>query len=628
MGMAVDRARMSDRTTKATRTPSSRIEVSNNILAPLTSQTRFSNQIASNTVISIWTPNWWKTPPIQQQLVPNYKRPLDSTGSIRSSHRVYRAPTSSQGPSFSTTSITRPERSSFSRNCRSGEERSNSSPVTQPHRPGVLQQCIYCPQEGWGVETSNQPKETKCLHSHPSLQDGEYQPPERSPPRRLPSKSRSQGRLFNSTYESSVLEVSALHLERNSVRIQNSPIRSSNGTNNIYKITSPCSSITALSGNTSPHITGRYTASCPDLRYGNPSNVHRDQFTGVSGLHSESEKVHFITFTEPRVSGISNRHNHNVTVTATRQGAEDQEGMPSLPSHVKDHPRQLAHLIGLMTSTSPAVLPAPLRYRMLQMLRSQALSNHQSYDTPIPWTREAYQDLEWWVDQMSSYNSRQIMPKQAEVHLESDASKKGWGAYCRTTQERTGGLWSLQDQKAHINVLELQAAFLTIQSFLKTKRNIHVLIYLDNTVAVQYINHMGGTRSQALCHLVIELWEWCLDRQIILHAEHLPGSLNFRADFERHHSDSSDWRLHHQVFNVLNQQFGPFSTDLFASFQNTHLEHYFSWKPDPQAAGMDALSQPWSKLHPYAFPPFALIGRCLQKVREEKLDHLLLIAPV
>ena len=428
VGMAVDRARMSDCTTKATRTPSSRIEVSNNILAPLTSQTRFSNQIASNTVISIWIPNWWKTPPIQQQLVPNYKRPLDSAGSIRSSHRVYRAPTSSQGPRFSTTSITRPERSSFSRNCRSGEERSNSSPVTQPHRPGVLQQCIYCPQEGRGVETRNQPKETKCLHSHPSLQDGEYQPPERSPPpRRLPSKSRSQGCLFNSTYESSVLEVSTLHLERNSVRIQNSSIRSSNGTNNIYKITLPCSSITALSGNTSPHIPGRYTASCPDLRYGNPSNVHCDQFIGVSGLHSESEKVHLSPSQNLEFLGFQI---DTITMSLSLPPDKVQKIRKECRHclHMsRTTPRQLAHLIGLMTSTSPAVLPAPLHYRMLQMLRSQALSNHQSYDTPIPWTREAYQDLEWWVDQMSSYNSRQIMPKQAEVNLESDASKKGWG---------------------------------------------------------------------------------------------------------------------------------------------------------------------------------------------------------
>ena len=46
------------------------------------------------------------------------------------------------------------------------------------------------------------------------------------------------------------------------------------------------------------------------------------------------------------------------------------------------------------------------------------------------------------------------------------------------------------------------------------------------------------------------------------------------------------------------------------------------------SSGVDSLSQPWSKLHPYAFPLFALIGRCLQKVWDEKLDYLLLIALV
>lgn len=49
---------------------------------------------------------------------------------------------------------------------------------------------------------------------------------------------------------------------------------------------------------------------------------------------------------------------------------------------------------------------------------------------------------------------------------------------------------------------------------------------------------------------------------------------------------------------------------------------------DPQAAAVDALSQPWSMLHLRVSPPFALIGRYLQKVQKEKLDHLLLITPV
>ena len=164
-------------------------------------------------------------------------------------------------------------------------------------------------------------------------------------------------------------------------------------------------------------------------------------------------------------------------------------------------PRQLAHLIGLMTSSALAILSAPLHYRGLQMLRrSRALArSHQNYDSSIPWTQEALQDLEWWIEQMSDCNGRLILPIQADVFLESDASKQGWGAYCRNTEERTGGSWTLREKQDHINILELQAAFLTIQTFLKFRRNVHVLIYLDNTVAVQYINRMGGTHC-AVCH--------------------------------------------------------------------------------------------------------------------------------
>ena len=92
-----------------------------------------------------------------------------------------------------------------------------------------------------------------------------------------------------------------------------------------------------------------------------------------------------------------------------------------------------------------------------------------------------------------------------------------------------------------------------------------------------------------------------------LHAEDLPGTLNTIADFKlRHHDDSSNWRLHPQ---------------------NAQLAHYFSWKSDLHAAATDALAQPWGRLHPYAFPPFALFDRYPKKAQKEKVD-LLLVALV
>ena len=103
-----------------------------------------------------------------------------------------------------------------------------------------------------------------------------------------------------------------------------------------------------------------------------------------------------------------------------------------------------------------------------------------------------------------------------------------------------------------------------------------------------------------------------------------------RADFaSRHWLDNSDWMLDPAIFAQLQRRFGHFSNDPFASFQNTQLPKFFSWKPNPNALAVDALAQQWnSLLFPYAFPPFALIGRCLQKVLEEEVHRVLLIAPV
>ena len=43
---------------------------------------------------------------------------------------------------------------------------------------------------------------------------------------------------------------------------------------------------------------------------------------------------------------------------------------------------------------------------------------------------------------------------------------------------------------------------------------------------------------------------------------------------------------------------------------------------------IDTLAQPWADLQPYAFPLFILLGRCNQKIRQERVRQTVLIAPV
>lgn len=91
-----------------------------------------------------------------------------------------------------------------------------------------------------------------------------------------------------------------------------------------------------------------------------------------------------------------------------------------------------------------------------------------------------------------------------------------------------------------------------MKSFLSSKRKLKVLLWVDNVTAIAFLNRMGGTHFQKLSDLAVRVWQWCLEREIVIHAEHLPGKDNIRADWEsRHVKDSSDWMLTRHNFLQL-----------------------------------------------------------------------------
>lgn len=67
---------------------------------------------------------------------------------------------------------------------------------------------------------------------------------------------------------------------------------------------------------------------------------------------------------------------------------------------------------------------------------------------------------------------------------------------------------------------------------------------LNNPTAVAYVNNLGGTVSAKATQFAREQWKWCLERDILLTAQYLPGKENVRADTEpRVMRDRSDWML-------------------------------------------------------------------------------------
>jgi len=151
---------------------------------------------------------------------------------------------------------------------------------------------------------------------------------------------------------------------------------------------------------------------------------------------------------------------------------------------------------------------------------------------------------------------------------------------------------------------------------------------MDNQTAVSYVNRMGGTHSFPLMQEACLLWKWCLERGITLSAEYLPGLENTVADQEsRLIQTSAEWKLHPETFSLVQQVLGPCQVDLFATRLNHQMAKYVSWRPDPYAMGTDAFQLCWLNLMGYAFPPFSLIGRCIQKTQQEG-STIVLITPL
>ena len=288
--------------------------------------------------------------------------------------------------------------------------------------------------------------------------------------------------------------------------------------------------------------------------------------------------------------------------------------------------RDLSQLIGKLTASIQAVFPAPLHYRHLQHLKNQGLAKGSGYDSCLPLSREAREEIQWWLVHLEAWNGRAILSSPPDLVIETDASKVGWGAVCQGV--RTGGLWSQMEKKLHINCLELLAGSFAVKSFTKNRLCAHVRLRMDNTTAVAYVNRLGGTHSLVLSNLALALWEWAQKNSIMLRAEHYAGHLNTVADWEsRHFRDASNWRLDQNVFSSLMQIRGPCVIDLFADRLNSQLPQFYSWKPDPLAIATDALLQDWSRGRNYAFPPFCLIMRSLAKLQGAG-GELILITPV
>ena len=168
---------------------------------------------------------------------------------------------------------------------------------------------------------------------------------------------------------------------------------------------------------------------------------------------------------------------------------------------------------------------------------------------------------------------------------------------------------------------------LGLMSLLGSVSNQHIRIMSDNMTAISYVNAKGGCRNWECNAIAKAIWLWAIKRNNWLSAAHQPGRFNVTADsLSRHFEDGIEWELNRDLFEKICAVFGVLQIDLFASRVNHQTRAYASWKPDPHASYVDAFSVSWSQFtNSYMFPPFCLVGRCLQKLVLEQATAIIIV---
>ena len=438
-----------------------------------------------------------------------------------------------------------------------------------PHKRRFLQSFVPSPQEGWNFLTCDRLEFSKQVCGKLSLPGGKHSLFEVSTSkRRLYDHSGSERRLFVSPSPQGPSKVPSIPLAKQMLRLPRPLSWLKYRTKDLHQTFKTRSSIPSQTGCSYDPLSGRLSNLGFNLPGGTESHSYGSIPPGKPRLHCQSGKpclipTQIITFLgfviNSTVEALSLPQEKVVKVTSLCLKAKVTRTMPA---------RQIASVLGTLESCRPAIWQAPLHFRHLQIRMIQALhASNQNFDVIITLDHDSLEELHWWVSNINSVNGSPIRSPAPTLFITTDASMTGWRAVCES--QRTNGRWSDSERAQHINVLELKAAFLALKSFLKNQSHKVVCLRMDNTTAVAHVNNKGGTHSPCLLALTLELWQWCLERNIMISAQHVPGKLNTIADLEsRVFNNSSEWKIAPQIVS-------PFlkgcEIDLFASRLSAQL---------------------------------------------------------
>ena len=152
------------------------------------------------------------------------------------------------------------------------------------------------------------------------------------------------------------------------------------------------------------------------------------------------------------------------------------------------------------------------------------------------------------------------------------------------------------------------------------------VLWRNDNWAVSLIVQFGSMKAE-LHDLACAIVELCNMYQIHLKVEWMSRNekqIQFCDQLSKDF-DPSEYRISGKNFERLEDGFGPFRVDMFASDWTHQMVPFFSRYLCPESAGVDAFAQDWSYGNLYCHPPIGQVFRTLRMAEKSGAKGILLI---
>ena len=220
----------------------------------------------------------------------------------------------------------------------------------------------------------------------------------------------------------------------------------------------------------SSHLFGRYSHS--GFRYKNMKRTNRSGFRSFAkpGVYDKLREICTDSFARHGVSRTSSRlQNYDVLPTVT-QGDKNNRTMQCPASKQNRLAARARPVIGVSRVNTASSMAGSASLQTSSLLSDTTASPEKRFlrrprMSPIT-SKEV--TMKWWISNIHQVNGWQSNTPSI-LRADHNVRRIKAGLRCCTRSSDNTGSWSSQGRSLHINILELKAAFLAIQSFLKHK---------------------------------------------------------------------------------------------------------------------------------------------------------------